>query len=112
MTKECVQYIVEFYNKHFKFNKWFKYSFPTNEMYFVTVVMNSNLKQSTMARGSEPEKRGLVNWRNLHYFEYPEKIRVFNDNDFEFLSKREELFVRKVNTQESTKLLDLLDSIK
>lgn len=40
----------------------------------------------------------------------PGKIKVFTDIDYEFLRTRDELYVRKVNSFESNKLLDLLDN--
>ena len=51
----------------------------------------------------------LVNWRNLHYYEYPREITVFNENDYEKLINKEELFIRKVKSGVSDKLIDMIN---
>lgn len=109
ITGKCAEYIVHFYDTHPKFNQWFRHAFPTDEMYFATVVMNSPFRGSTTAHGPEQEKKGLVNWRNLHYFEYPGSIRVYEAKDYDFICSLPELYIRKVNTAQSTELLDKLD---
>ena len=78
-------------------------------MYFPTVIMNSEWADKTINHRPEPEKKGLVNWRNLHYFEYPQEIRVFVEDDFDKIKKLNELYIRKVNTEQSTGLLDKID---
>lgn len=110
LTAECINYILDFYHDHKKFSIKFKYMFPVDELYFHTIIFNSHFSKNTLRKGPEPCKVGLVNWRNLHYFEYKDLIKVFNDSDFEFLIKREELFCRKVTTISSSKLLDMIDN--
>lgn len=110
ITGECARYIVDFYHSHPAFNKWFRNAFPIDEMYFATVVMNSPFRGKTSAGGPEPNKTGLVNWRNLHYYEYPGSIRVYEEKDLDFIHGLSELYIRKVNTAQSTPLLDCLDA--
>lgn len=110
LTGACARYVVDFYHSQPTFNKWFRNAFPIDEMYFATVVMNSPFREKTSAGGPEPAKPGLVNWRNLHYFEYPGSIRVYEEKDHEFIGGLQELYIRKVNTAQSTPLLDKLDA--
>ena len=110
LTGECTRFVINFHDTHPNFNKWFYYSFAPDELYFTTIIMNSEYRKRTSHHGAEPEKRGLVNWRNLHYFEYPGHIRIWNKSDFDFLMSIPELYVRKVNTDSSTELLDKIDS--
>ena len=109
LTNSCAKYIVEFHDHHPRFNRWFKYSLCPDELYFQTIVLNSDYRLKTKAGGSEKEIRGLVNWRNLHYFEYPKQIRILTSSDFEFLKGRNELYIRKVTSSESGELLNRLD---
>ena len=83
--------------------------FPDEE-YFQTIVHNSQFKYKC-SKYDEPEQRWLVNWRNLHYYEYPREITVFKDEDFNKLKERNELFCRKVRTGVSDSLMDKLDNI-
>ena len=82
--------------------------FPDEE-YFHTIIHNSQYKDNCFNK-EEPIRRWLVNWRNLHYFEYPKEITTFNKDDFDKLMKCEELFCRKVRINQSKELMDLIDS--
>ena len=113
-TDECAKYIVSWFDEHPKFNRWFFYSLTCDETYFVTVVMNSYFASSTLYGRTEDESNKLNKWRNLTYFDYshdPQKrgCKVFTESDIDELLSASELYVRKVNTELSTELLDKLD---
>lgn len=108
LTDECVRYILEFSKGHPKFHKIMKHIKFPDEEYFHTIVHNSHFK-NTCIMHDEPERRWLVNWRNLHYFEYPKEITVFTEKDFDKLIHRKELFCRKVKTGISDRLMDEID---
>ncbi len=110
ITGEFARYLLEFYDSHPRFNRWFYHSFPADELYFPTVMMNSPFSVKTQKGGAEEAVAGLQNWRNLHFFEYlPGSIRVFTKEDAAFVASLPDLYIRKVNTKESEELLDLLD---
>ena len=48
---------------------------------------------------------------NLHYFEYPDLIKVFTEEDYDFLIKKDCLFIRKTTTEKSSILLDMIDKV-
>lgn len=110
LTGACARYVLDWYDQHPDFNRFFHHSFAPDELYFQTVIFNSPFRGHTMAGGPEPEKQGLVNWRALHYFEYGQSIRIFHLEDLPLLQRQESLFIRKVTTKDSTPLLDLLDA--
>lgn len=108
ITRSCGEYLLKFEKTHPKFNnRMKKIQFPDEE-YFHTVVHNSEFKYKCV-KYDEPEQRWLVNWRNLHYFEMPKEITVFEEKDFEKIIKQEALFIRKVKSGISDKLLDKID---
>ena len=110
ITGNCAKYLIEFYDNHPDYNRWYYHCFPADELYFSTVIMNSEFAEKTTFGGPEKEQKWLANWRNLHYFEYLNgSIRTFFERDYTELLNREELYVRKVNTLDSKELLDLLD---
>ena len=112
VTGECAKYIVEYYDSHPKFNRWFYYTFAPDELYFVTVIMNSPYKTKTMNGGAEPENRGTTNWRCLHKWEYlPGRAKIYTIKDIQEIASCSELYIRKVCTDESTELLNELDDI-
>lgn len=110
ITRECAEYILDFEKSHPKFNKKMQHIQFPDEEYFHTIVHNSEFKYHCI-KYDEPEKRWLVNWRNIHYFEYPKEITVFDEKDYEKLMAREELFIRKVRQGISDKLLDMIDQV-
>jgi hypothetical protein len=108
LTNDCIKYILSF--EHLvQVNKYFYHIFPADELYFHTLIFNSCFRDKTTFKGPELEKVGLTNWRNLHYFEYGKNIKIFNEVDYEFPLSRNELFVRKVSSISSKKLLDKID---
>lgn len=109
VTRACARYILDFSRMHTRFHQVMKrVQFPDEE-YFQTIVHNSPFRECC-SRYDEPEQRWLVNWRNLHYFEYPGEITVFGEGDYPRLMPREELFIRKVRTEASSALLDRIDA--
>lgn len=107
ITGKLAKYILQFHDSHPKFNNYMKHSFPVDELYFTTIVLDSEFARNTVFHGSEPNQKGLIYYRNLHYFKYPPII--YNKNDYDLLQKQPELYCRKVTTEESSSLLDLLD---
>ena len=108
-TGNAAKYIVEFYDKNPHFNNWFKYAFAPDELYFATVIMNSPLSHNT---NNNEEQKGvaLVCHRNLHYFEYPDGgIKIWDSGDYLKIMSLPDLYIRKVTTEKSSKLLDMLD---
>ena len=94
VTTKCARYMVEFFDTHPKFNKRMEHIKFPDEEYFHTVVHNSTFKTKCV-KYDEPERRWLVNWRNIHYFEFPgEGVVTFTEKDYDKLVKLEELFVK------------------
>jgi len=109
VTRELAQYLVDFYDTHPKFNKTMQHIQFPDEAYFHTVVHNSHFKYKCV-KYDEPFQRWLVNWRNLHYFEYPGEITVLTEQSYDKIMAEDALFVRKVRTGASDKLLDKIDA--
>ena len=110
ITRACAEYIVEFYDTHPAFNSQMAHIQFPDEEYFHTIVHNSPFKYKCV-RYDEPVRRWLINWRNLHYFEYPKEITVLTEKDFARLMAQEDiLFARKVRTGISDALMDMLDA--
>lgn len=109
VTRECAEYMVQFYHTHPKFNKRMEHIKFPDEEYFHTVVHNSKFRTKCV-KYDEEVKRWLVNWRNIHYFEFPDEgVVTFTEKDYQKLMEREELFCRKVRSGVSDTLLDKID---
>lgn len=110
VTGRCADYILKVSRDYKRFNRYFKHTYPADETYFASIVLNSDFKDKVWRGNPDPPIEGLVNHRNLHYFEYDGTIKIFTGNDFEKLLGRKELYCRKVTTAVSGELLDRLDS--
>ena len=110
VTRACAEFLVAFYDTHPTFNAHMAHIQFPDEEYFHTAVHNSPFKYKCILY-DEPERRWLVNWRNLHYFEYPREITVLTEKDFDKLTAQEGvLFIRKVRTGISEGLMNLIDA--
>lgn len=109
LTADAARYIVQWYDEHPAFNRWFYHSPNADELYFQTVIFNSPFREKAMAQGPEPVKKNLANWRSLHYFEYGKAIKIFTSEDLPLLLQQDALYIRKATTAASTPLLDILD---
>ncbi len=109
VTRECAEYMVNFYHTHPGFNRRMQHIKFPDEEYFHTVVHNSPFRTKCF-KYDEPPQRWLVNWRNIHYFEFPDEgVVTFTEKDFDKLMALDELFCRKVRSGYSDKLLDMID---
>lgn len=109
LTGECVKHLLSMRDNQ-DLRRTFRTVFPADETFFHTIVYNSDFKTRTsLGREETEEPKRLTDVRNLVYFEYPSRVRVFDESSEGFLKERDELFVRKVNTEQSTGLLDTLD---
>ena len=109
VTRACAEYMVEFRKKHPKFDQRMKHIKFPDEEYFHTIVHNSEFKTKCV-KYDEPVQRWLVNWRNIHYFEFPDEgVVTFTEKDYDKLMSLEELFCRKVRSGVSESLMDKID---
>lgn len=100
LTKSCVKYIVNFYNNNPGFNRYMSTLFPVDELYFSTVINNSEFKNKVLDGGPVDESKHLEvrSMLNLTYFEYPDEVRIFNDPDEVGAKiKKQYLFIRKID---------------
>jgi len=110
VTRGLAEYFVEFYDTRPKFNKIMEHVQFPDEEYFHTIAHNSPFKYKC-AKYDESCRRWLVNWRNLHYYEYPAAgVTVFTEADYEKIMAEDALFIRKVRSGESDGLMDKIDS--
>ena len=74
--------------------------------------MHNSAFKTKCVKYDEPVQRWLVNWRNIHYFEFPDEgVVTFTEKDYDKLMSLDELFCRKVRSGVSDKLLDQIDSV-
>ncbi len=111
LTRQAVEYIVQFHDENPKFNHYFKSMFAVDEAYFHTILYNSRFVKKT-ADGKAVDAYKLSDMINLTYFEYPDmtvNITVHKKKqDYQKIRKSGKLFFRKA-TSDSVELLDYID---
>ena len=114
VTRECAEYLIDFYDNNPKFNRYFKTVFPPDETYFHTIIFNSDFKSSTSMKGEMDEPDEFVGepFCNITYFEYlPGRVKIVTDiQEYHSIKDKGFLFFRKVDDS-SKKLLDYIDNI-
>ena len=99
ITRECAKFIYEFTNDNPKFVKFFRYVDIPDEIFFHTIIMNSpfadnvvndDLRRIDISAGTGP--------------------RIWQEQDFEALSRSKALIARKFDTAVDSTILDLIDS--
>ncbi|MBC9825919.1 beta-1,6-N-acetylglucosaminyltransferase [Carnobacterium inhibens] len=110
LTRQCVKYIVEFYDNNYEFNQNMKHKFPPDEIYIPTILYNSIFREKIGKLSVISEKEATnENMLNLTYFEYPTEVKLYkNIKDIDLENLKDFLFIRKVNS-ESKKLLEFID---
>ena len=98
--RDCVEYIHNFILQNPDFVNFFKYVDCPDEIFFQTVILNSQFKERVSAD-------------NLHYIDWdnpnPSSPRVFVQTDFEKLANSSKLFARKFDLTRDADIFDMLD---
>lgn len=130
LTPMCLEYISDYIDNNPEIDIYFKNSYAPDEMYFHTIVFNSIYCKNTVKRGIEPYSLKWK-WENLHYLDsknlgcelhYMKKnifkkifnkvegsTSFYNEEIIDSVLNSEYLFIRKVKTGYSNKLLNWLD---
>ncbi|GAP97587.1 beta-1,6-N-acetylglucosaminyltransferase [Leptolyngbya sp. NIES-2104] len=107
LTPNCATFILDFLQQHPEVQQAYKYTFAPDEHFFHTIVANSPFLHRS--NGLQPFLgRGSAKMANLHLI-HPTLSKIYDDRDFDEIAGSDKLFVRKVTTEKSSRLLDLID---
>ena len=109
VTPTCAEYIINVYRKDKKFNRYMRTVYTPCELYYQTIVFNSPFRNNTISGGKEQEWTKDFSWAPLHYYDYKEDIKVFDESNLEELLQSGKLFFRKAVSGRSDTLMDVLD---
>lgn len=108
LNHDAVQYIDEYSKKERGLSQYFKYTMASDEKFFHTIFFNSHFAKKNLAGGPEPFTPSTAAFANLHIIDRS-LTKWFTQADFPEVEKSDRLFVRKVSTERSHELLDLID---
>jgi len=100
LSRDCIEYVLEYTRKFPAFYKRLKYTFVPEETYFHSIILNSPFKERVKNRSLR-----YVDWRyrNGHY---PANL---DESDFKALCLTDAFFARKFKAGISKRLMDLID---
>lgn len=100
ISSDCIRYILDFVSKEKKFIDFFRVTLCPDEMFFQTIVMNSEYKSKVCNN-------------NLHYIDWSEgksNPKVLSKSDFNLFVSSNKLFARKFDSQLDEEVLDMIDN--
>ena len=86
-----------------------KSAFAPDELYWQTIIFNSELRKNTVQNGQEHEITEYFGWAPLHYHHYNIKTSIFIEKDFDELKNSGYMFCRKVLPGQSDALMNKID---
>lgn len=93
-------FVVEQVEKDEKLQTFFSLCWGSDEFVFQTILMNSHFQEHIINN----------NYRYINWSLGGANPKILDENDFKQITQSNALFIRKVRTPESTKLMDLIDS--
>jgi hypothetical protein len=107
LTEECVRCLLTMVRERPELSRLYRYAMAPDEHFFHTLVQNSPFV--TEAAPIMPYTgKGMWKKANIHVI-HPSLKKIYTLADFDELMATGKLFVRKVNTLQSTPLMDKLD---
>ena len=111
-TRAAVKVLIETYDNDKQFNKRMKHVHAPDEIYWHTIIFNSNFRKNTIQNGEEHEITEHFGWAPLHYHTYTVFTSVYQKEHFDELINSGYMFCRKVETGISDALLDKIDEYR
>lgn len=110
LTYKCLCHVYDVFQKDKNYSSYFKTALAPDELMIQTIVFNSiYAKKAILHEGVYP---GLVGLTPLHYIEYDGYIPIWKEGDYNKLINSGKMFCRKLHTEASDKLLDMLDNYR
>lgn len=107
LTEECVRYLLTMVRERPELSRLYRYAMAPDEHFFHTLVHNSPFAAEA-APIMPYTGKGMWKKANIHVV-HPSLKKVYALDDFDEVMATGKLFVRKVNTLQSTALMDKLD---
>jgi len=111
-TRAGMGMILDVYKNDKAFNKRMKSAFAAVELYWQTIIFNSELRKNTVQGGEEHEITPHFGWAPLHYHNYDVDTSVYTEKDFDEVMGSGYMFCRKTVLGVSDKLVEMIDEAR
>ena len=103
-----VEYMLEFLAENPYYYKHFRFTYAPDELLIPTLLFNSPFKNNALI-SNFPEGTHYNLNTSIHYLNYDYKVKVFDENDYETLIGSGKCFARKLSSNKSEKLIEMLN---
>jgi len=111
LSDNFIEYFLNIMNKNKKIKRYFKYSYVPDELLIATIFFNSPFKDKALGFITD-ESLHYNNYPALHYLNYEPVIEVYDEYSYDKIINSKKLFVRKVTSEKSTKLIEMIDKYR
>lgn len=108
LTKECAKYIVKIIEEEKCISKYFSHTYSPDELVIPTIVFNSEFCNNAV----EITQKIFSELAPLHYLNYTDHIWDYDEKDYYTLVESKKMFVRKLISGKSEKLIEMLEKRK
>ena len=108
LSGKFVKYMLKTLAKHPEIMKYFQHSYVPDELLIPTILFNSKFSECAL-RTDFPEGTHYNAKCGIHYLNYSPVLEVFNETKYDEIIQSGKCFLRKVTSQKSLKLLELID---
>jgi len=104
ITRNCAKYILNQLLTNKSLIRYFKNSYAPDELCVPTIVMNSSFADKAI----QVDELDFTKATPLHYLNYVNYIWSYNEKDFTTIMSSGKLFVRKIISGKSEKLIEMI----
>lgn len=113
LTRKCAEYVYENLNDKSCYYRYFKTSYACDELCIPTIIFNSKYRSNACLIDESQYKESATLFAALsplHLLLYKGLIKVYTERDYDELIDSDRMFVRKVVSGRSDRLVEMLEA--
>lgn len=113
LTRECAEYVYKKLNDKSCYYRYFKTSYACDELCIPTIIFNSKYHSNASLIDESQYKESATLFAALsplHLLLYKGLIKVYTERDYDELINSDRMFVRKIISGQSDRLVEMLDA--
>lgn len=111
-TREGAKLLIDTYENDKAYNKYMRYVHAPDEEYWQTIIFNSQLRSRAVMKGAEHPITEHFGWAPLHKHNYDTICKIYTEENYNEIINSGYMFFRKVTSEYSTSLLNLIDEYR
>ena len=109
LSGDFVKYMLDILRRNPQIHNYFKHSFAPDEMLIPTILFNSEYSNYATTFSIKQHYNDMA---VTHYLNYGAKVQIFNEKNYGEIINSKKMFIRKVASGKSEKLIDMLNGYR